>query len=160
MFYAFKIAFRSPNSFICFVSFLVLFHGLGLRFLFPSQLFFPGLSTLTHSRGLNPMVLQEFRNFPLSVRAVDPVASFHAYVWQFICLNLYQNSISYQSRISGLRAGWSRVRSSGLRISLLTTKSRPALGPTQPPIQCVPGALNLGVNRPEREADYSPPSTS
>jgi hypothetical protein len=34
------------------------------------------------------------------------------------------------------------------------------LGPTQPPIQCVPGALSLGVKRPEREADRSPPSSA
>jgi hypothetical protein len=26
------------------------------------------------------------------------------------------------------------------------------------PIQCVPGALSLGVNRPGRETDHSPPS--
>jgi len=35
-----------------------------------------------------------------------------------------------------------------------------ALGPTQPPIQWVPGALTLGVNWPEREADLSPPSNA
>jgi hypothetical protein len=29
--------------------------------------------------------------------------------------------------------------------------------PTQPPIQWVPKALFLGVKRPEREADHSPP---
>jgi hypothetical protein len=32
--------------------------------------------------------------------------------------------------------------------------SRPALGPTQPDIQWVPGTLSLGVKRPEREADH------
>jgi hypothetical protein len=35
-----------------------------------------------------------------------------------------------------------------------------ALGPTQPPIQWVPGALYLGVKRPVREADHSPPSSA
>jgi hypothetical protein len=35
-----------------------------------------------------------------------------------------------------------------------------ALGPTQPPIQWVPGALSLAVKRPEREADHSPPSSA
>jgi hypothetical protein len=30
----------------------------------------------------------------------------------------------------------------------------------QAPIQCVPGALSLGVRRPGREADYSPPSSA
>jgi hypothetical protein len=47
-----------------------------------------------------------------------------------------------------------------LGIFLFTTASRPALGPTQPPIQRVPGALSLGVKRPGREADHSPPSSS
>jgi hypothetical protein len=37
---------------------------------------------------------------------------------------------------------------------------RTALGFTQPPIQCVPGALSLGVKRPGREADHSPPSSA
>jgi hypothetical protein len=30
--------------------------------------------------------------------------------------------------------------------------------PTQPRIQCVPGALSPGVKRPGREADHSPPT--
>jgi hypothetical protein len=38
--------------------------------------------------------------------------------------------------------------------------SRTALGPSQPPIQQVPGALSLGVKRPWCEADHSPPSSS
>jgi hypothetical protein len=43
-------------------------------------------------------------------------------------------------------------------IFLLTPASRTALGPNQPLIQWVPGALSLGVKRPGREADHSPPS--
>jgi hypothetical protein len=35
-----------------------------------------------------------------------------------------------------------------------------ALGPTQPPIQWVPGVLSLGAKRPGREADHSPPSSA
>jgi hypothetical protein len=38
--------------------------------------------------------------------------------------------------------------------------SRPALGPTQPPIQWVPGALSLGIKWPGREADHSPQSNA
>jgi hypothetical protein len=38
--------------------------------------------------------------------------------------------------------------------------SRTALGPTQPPIQWVAGALSLGVKRPGREADHSHPSSA
>jgi hypothetical protein len=46
----------------------------------------------------------------------------------------------------------------GLGIFLFTTASRTALRPTQPPIQWVTDALSLGVKRPGREADHSPPS--
>jgi hypothetical protein len=38
--------------------------------------------------------------------------------------------------------------------------SRTALGPIQPPVQWIPGALSLGVKRPGREADHSPPYSS
>jgi hypothetical protein len=48
----------------------------------------------------------------------------------------------------------------GLGIFLFTTASRKVLGPTQPPIQWVTGALSLRVKRPEREADNSPPSSA
>jgi hypothetical protein len=48
----------------------------------------------------------------------------------------------------------------GLGIFLFTTASRMALGPTQPPIQWVPGALSLGLKRPGREADHLPPSSA
>jgi hypothetical protein len=40
------------------------------------------------------------------------------------------------------------------------TMSSLALGPTQPPIHWIPGALSLGVKRPGREADHSPPSSA
>jgi hypothetical protein len=42
----------------------------------------------------------------------------------------------------------------GLGIFLFTTVSRTVLGPTQPPIEWVPGALSLGLKRPGREADF------
>jgi hypothetical protein len=48
----------------------------------------------------------------------------------------------------------------GLGTFLFTTVSRPTLGPTQTPIQRVPGALSLGVKRTAREADHSPPSSA
>jgi hypothetical protein len=43
---------------------------------------------------------------------------------------------------------------------LFATASRPALGPTQLPIQWVPGTLTSVVERSEHEADQSPPSSA
>jgi len=40
------------------------------------------------------------------------------------------------------------VNFSGTYYCRLTTMSKPALGPTHPPIQWIPGALSLGVRRP------------
>jgi hypothetical protein len=43
----------------------------------------------------------------------------------------------------------------------LSSVSRPALGPIQPPVQWVPGILSPGVKaRPGRDADHSPPSSA
>jgi hypothetical protein len=42
----------------------------------------------------------------------------------------------------------------------LTGVSKTALGPTEPPIQWVLGALSLGIKRPGREADHSPASNA
>jgi hypothetical protein len=47
----------------------------------------------------------------------------------------------------------------GLGTFLFTTASRTVMGPTQPPIRWVPGALSLGVKQPGHEADHSPPSS-
>jgi hypothetical protein len=79
---------------------------------------------------------------------------------------LYHNNNSRDSSV-GIALGYGldyrgcRVRfPAGLGISLFTTASRTALGPTQPPIQWVPGALSLGVTRMGREADHLPPSSA
>jgi hypothetical protein len=48
-----------------------------------------------------------------------------------------------------------------LALLLFTTAvCRPALGPTQLPIQWLPGAVSVGVKRPVRDADHSPPSSA
>jgi hypothetical protein len=54
--------------------------------------------------------------------------------------------------------GWSSNPGRG-KIFLPSTSSRLVLGPTQPPIQWVPGALSQGVKWPGREADHSPPTS-
>jgi hypothetical protein len=56
---------------------------------------------------------------------------------------------------AGLQADRGFESRQGLGIFLFTTVSRPALGPIQPPIQWVTGALSLGVKRPERETGHS-----
>jgi hypothetical protein len=48
----------------------------------------------------------------------------------------------------------------GLVIALFTIASRTALGPTQPPLQWVLGAVSLGVKPPGRETDHSPLSSA
>jgi hypothetical protein len=57
----------------------------------------------------------------------------------------------------GLDDRGSRVRfPAGAVNFFFTTASRTALGPTQPPIRGVQGALSLGLKLPGREADHLP----
>jgi hypothetical protein len=61
----------------------------------------------------------------------------------------------------GLRAGRPGFDSrQAHEIFLLSTASRPTLGPTQPPIKGVSEAFYLGVKRPGGEADHSPTSSA
>jgi hypothetical protein len=62
-----------------------------------------------------------------------------------------------------LRAGRLRVRSyspSRVKNFLFSVSSRPALRPTQSPIQWVPRALSPTVKRQGREADHSTPTSA
>jgi len=45
------------------------------------------------------------------------------------------------------------------RIFMFLTASRQALGPTQPPLQCVPGVLSPRLKWPGRETDRLLPSS-
>jgi hypothetical protein len=69
-------------------------------------------------------------------------------------LQLFLNSVF------GIALGYGLDDRGGLGIFLFTTASRKVLRPTQPPIQWAPGVLSLGVKRPGREANHSPPSSA
>jgi hypothetical protein len=43
---------------------------------------------------------------------------------------------------------------------LLSMSSRPVLGPSQRPIQCVPEALSPGIKQQGRHGDHSPPTST
>jgi hypothetical protein len=80
-------------------------------------------------------------------------------------IRLHRDDISTNHGVKLLATGWKIGWSGfdfrlGLWIFLFDNVFRPALGPTQPPIQWVPRGLSLGVKRPGREADYSPPSSA
>jgi hypothetical protein len=78
-----------------------------------------------------------------------------------IILSLFLRAVLAQS-ILRLATGWTvGVLAFDYRrgpgIFLFTTVSRMALGPIQPSIQWIPGTLSLGIKRPGRESDHSPP---
>jgi hypothetical protein len=70
------------------------------------------------------------------------------------------NKRSRDSLVGRATSYWLDDRGVGVRVPVGSTSFRPPLGSTQPPIQCVPGALSPGVKRPGREADHSPPASA
>jgi hypothetical protein len=67
------------------------------------------------------------------------------------------NSVNIVTRLCSGRSGFDFREG---RDSSFATASRPALGSTQPPIHWVHRTISLGVKRPGREADHSPPATA
>jgi hypothetical protein len=61
------------------------------------------------------------------------------------------SSVGIVTRLRAGRSGFDSEQG----MFFFTTMSRLALGPTEPPIQWVPGAFHLRAMRPGREADHS-----
>jgi hypothetical protein len=60
---------------------------------------------------------------------------------------------SYYERGAGVKSP------DGVKYFLISTSSRPALGPTQPP-KWVPGFFSPGIKRQGLETDHSPPTSA
>jgi hypothetical protein len=107
----------------------------------------------------NPNVPCHVHNSPPLVPVLSQLQPVYRFQPNFTTIHSYigsrDSSVGIATR---LRAGRSGFDSRGG--GLFTTVSRTALGPTQPPIHWVPGALSLGVKRPGRDADHSPPSSA
>jgi hypothetical protein len=75
-----------------------------------------------------------------------------------------ENRVQCLSRVDTLMIFWVPYKMGNFLTSLATVSfSRRTLfplRPTQPPVQWVPGALSLGVKRPGRGTDHSPPSSA
>jgi hypothetical protein len=88
--------------------------------------------------------------------------------WLFPKMYTHQNFVlipcfpmSRNSSVGIATGYWLYDRMIGVRFPApFDTTSRPGLETTQPPIQWVPGALSLGVKRPEHKADHSHPSSA
>jgi hypothetical protein len=77
------------------------------------------------------------------------------------CVRLYGNN-SWDS-IVGIATGYGQDNEGSpnrVKNFLFSTSSRLVVGPTQPPIQWVLGALSPGVKQQGREADHSPPTSA
>jgi hypothetical protein len=82
----------------------------------------------------------------------------HFFIVPYLLLLLLSQLSQYSDGLRTERPGFDSRQ--GQEIFLHFTISRPALGPTQPPIQWEPGAFSPGVQWPRREADHSPSSSA
>jgi hypothetical protein len=88
-------------------------------------------------------------------------------MWPFVILIMYGDLMTVMTTVRSRGSSVSIVSDYGLdnraigegqRIFPPTSVSRPALGPTQPPVQWVPGVLSPGQCA--VDADHSPPSSA
>jgi hypothetical protein len=105
----------------------------------------PNFMTLKHS---HQMVIYWYRLFHIvnlatrSVKTVKAVFKHNSYSEHFLVWCARQRKTSLQ--FFSLPGIWANLKDNEKNASVITTTSRPALGPTQPPIQGVPGALSVG----------------
>jgi hypothetical protein len=93
-----------------------------------------------------------------------PTRLYSAFYNLMLCISLQCQKIYFNSGDSSV--GIAATRSpkfdsqQGQEIFLSSTAARLDLGPTQPPIQWIPGTLSPGVKQQRREADHSSPSSA
>jgi hypothetical protein len=120
------------------------------------------ISALTEPEGSSPFLQKPSLNsimVPWNYIQVFQIVSSHETYQPKYCMYFIFPSCSYILRLWA--TGWIGVRvPAGVGIFPFIIASRPVLGPTQPPIQWVPGALSLGIKRPRREAYHSLPSSA
>jgi hypothetical protein len=127
-----------------------------------------GQNFVDRKRGISSICCFSFRLSAVSVSYVDCYDVFGTgNLREVICplvsaLNLWYRMITTEVSIAtgcGLGRPGIDFRQ-GQEIFVYSTASRPALRPSQSPIQWVPGALSPGVKRLGREADHPPPSSA
>jgi hypothetical protein len=70
------------------------------------------------------------------------------------------SSVSIVTRLRAGRAGFDSWQGQLRDVFNFAIASRPDLGPTQRPNEWIQAALSLGIKRPGRQADHSPPSSA
>jgi hypothetical protein len=106
-----------------------------------------------------------YTRFYVIIHVTEKCDVYSSSSWHFYYVK-FQHSSFYAHEnldLNWLRGGRRRVQSSSpsrVKNFLFSTSSRPALGPTQPPIQWILGALSPGIKRQGHDADHSPPTSA